>query len=73
MTQPSFTEQVAALNRMLGDIEARVAHGAVPDQSLAEFKGAVDELRLRHDELAPLAAAAADLARAAADVRPGLG
>ncbi|HKU59873.1 MAG TPA: hypothetical protein VJQ44_01555 [Gemmatimonadales bacterium] len=32
---------------MLGDVETRVAHGAVPDQSLAEFKGAVDELRLR--------------------------
>jgi hypothetical protein len=47
MTQPSFTEQVAALNRMLGEIEARVAQGEAPDQSLAEFKGAVDELRLR--------------------------
>ena len=47
MTQPSFTEQVAALNRLLGEIETRVAQGEAPDQSLAEFKGAVDELRLR--------------------------
>ena len=47
MTQASFTEQVAALNGMLSEIEKRVPRGQAPDQSLAEFKGAVDELRLR--------------------------
>ena len=47
MTQASFTDQVAALNAMLGDVETRVAGGQAPDRSLAEFKGAVDELRLR--------------------------
>ncbi len=47
MTQTSFTEQVAALNGMLSEIEKRVPRGQAPDQSLAEFKGAVDELRLR--------------------------
>ena len=47
MTQPSFAEQVAALNLLLGEIEGRVAQGEAPDQALAEFKGAVDELRLR--------------------------
>ena len=46
MTQPSFTDQVAALNRMLGEIQGRVAQSEA-DPSLAEFKGAVDELRLR--------------------------
>jgi hypothetical protein len=47
MTQPSFTDQVAALNRMLGEIQGRVAQSEGADPSLAEFKGAVDELRLR--------------------------
>lgn len=47
MTQASFTEQVAALNGMLREVEARVAGGQAPDHALAEFKGAVDELRLR--------------------------
>ena len=47
MTQASFADQVAALNGMLGEIETRVSRGQAPDQSLAEFKGAVDELRLR--------------------------
>ena len=47
MTQASFAEQVAALNAMLGDVETRVARGQAPDQALAEFMGAVDELRLR--------------------------
>jgi hypothetical protein len=32
---------------MLSEIEKRVPRGQAPDQSLAEFKGAVDELRLR--------------------------
>ncbi len=47
MTQVSFAEQVAALNRMLSEIEQRMPRSQAPDQSLAEFKGAVDELRLR--------------------------
>jgi hypothetical protein len=47
MTQASFAEQVAALNGMLEEIETRVSRGQTPDQSLAEFKGTVDELRLR--------------------------
>jgi hypothetical protein len=44
---PSFTEQVDALNLLLRDVEERVGRGESPAMDLAEFKSAVDELRLR--------------------------
>jgi hypothetical protein len=112
----SFTDQVAALNQMLREIETRVVGAEAPAADLAEFKSAVDELRLRlwdllgagsandyrgfqeqfrlrrarevclgverdlrhgaisprHDELRPLGDAADALARAVAEVAPGV-
>jgi outer membrane protein TolC len=47
MSTPSFSEQVDALNRQLRKIEDRVGRGESPAVDLAEFKSAVDELRLR--------------------------
>jgi hypothetical protein len=47
MSTPSFSEQVDALNRQLREIEDRVGRGESPAVDLAEFKSAVDELRLR--------------------------
>jgi hypothetical protein len=47
MTGSSFTEQVDALSLLLRGIEERVERGEAPAVDLAEFKNAVDELRLR--------------------------
>jgi len=47
MSSPSFTEQVDALHLLLRGIEERVERGESPAVDLAEFKSAVDELRLR--------------------------
>lgn len=47
MTGPSFTEQVDALSQLLRGIEERVERGEAPAVDLAEFKSAVDDLRLR--------------------------
>ena len=47
MTRPSFTEQVDALNLLLREIEDRVGRGESPSVDLAEFKSAVDDVRLR--------------------------
>jgi hypothetical protein len=47
MTGPSFSEQVDVLDRLLREIEARAGRGESPAVDLAEFKSAVDDLRLR--------------------------
>ena len=47
MSQASFTEQVDTFNRVLQAIEARVASGEVGRDAVADFKSAVDDLRLR--------------------------
>src|SRR6185503_16650832 len=47
MSQPSFGDQVATFNAILGSIEARVASGEVPREAVADFKSSVDDLRLR--------------------------
>jgi len=47
MSQPSLTERVDALHVLLREIEDRVGRGESPGADLAEFKSAVDELRLR--------------------------
>ena len=47
MSQPSFADQVATFNAILGVLEARVAEGDVPREVVADFKSSVDDLRLR--------------------------
>ena len=47
MSEPNLTERVDALHLLLREIEDRVGHGESPGADLAEFKSAVDELRLR--------------------------
>jgi hypothetical protein len=47
MAEPSFSEQMAALNSTLGAIEARLALGRAPVEGLEDFKSALDDMRLR--------------------------
>jgi hypothetical protein len=47
MSQFAWPEQVATLSSMLNALEAQVAHGDRNTPDLAEFKGALDDLRLR--------------------------
>ncbi len=47
MTETSFAEQVATFNATLEVIELQVAQGEVPREAVADFKSAVDDLRLR--------------------------
>lgn len=47
MAEPTFAEQVAALNTALHAIESRMSQGEIPAHALAEFKSSVDDLRLR--------------------------
>lgn len=58
MNQFTWPEQVATLSSMLNTLEARLAGGDRSTPDLAEFKGALDDLRLRTWGL--LAAANAD-------------
>jgi hypothetical protein len=47
MSQFSWGAQVAALSDMLNTLEGRVASGDLTTPGLAEFKSALDDLRLR--------------------------
>ena len=47
MAEPSFLEQVAALNGTLTEVEQRLSRGQTPVQELEDFKSALDEVRLR--------------------------
>ena len=47
MAEPSFLEQVAALNGTLTEVEQRLARGQIPVQELEDFKSALDDVRLR--------------------------
>ena len=47
MTQFAWPEQVATLSNMLNTLEAQVKGGGKGPGGLAEFKGALDDLRLR--------------------------
>ena len=47
MTEFSWHERVADLSAMLGTVEHQVAHGDAGASGLAEFKSALDDLRLR--------------------------
>jgi hypothetical protein len=58
MNQFTWPDQVATLSSMLNTLEARMASGEPGTPDLAEFKGALDDLRLRTWSL--LAAANAD-------------
>ena len=47
MNQFAWPEQVATLSSMLNTLEEKVARGDRDTPDLAEFKGALDDLRLR--------------------------
>ena len=47
MSQFAWPEQVATLNDMLNTLETQVKGGGQGSADLAEFKGALDDLRLR--------------------------
>jgi hypothetical protein len=47
MVETSFAEQVATFNAVLQVIETRIARGEVEREVVADFKSAVDDLRLR--------------------------
>ena len=47
MSQLAWPEQVATLNNMLNTLETQVKHGEAGTARLAEFKSALDDLRLR--------------------------
>ncbi|HEY8258631.1 MAG TPA: hypothetical protein VIG08_13325 [Gemmatimonadales bacterium] len=47
MAEPSFAEQVTALNSALQAIERRMTQADIPSSALGEFKSSVDDLRLR--------------------------
>jgi hypothetical protein len=47
VTQSTWQEQVATLGAMLNTLEGQVAHGDLNTPGLAEFKSALDDLRLR--------------------------
>ncbi len=47
MAEPSFAEQIATLNSTLRAIEVRLALGRAPVEGLEDFKGALDDMRLR--------------------------
>jgi hypothetical protein len=47
MSELAWPEQIATLNDMLSTLEARARSGDPGGAGLAEFKGALDDLRLR--------------------------
>ena len=47
MPEPTFAEQITALNAALQAIEKRMSQGEIPSVALTEFKSSVDDLRLR--------------------------
>lgn len=47
MAEPSFADQMAALNSTLRAIEVRLALGRAPVESLEDFKSDLDDMRLR--------------------------
>lgn len=47
MSEHAWPEQVAALNTMLNTLEGRLTRGESGPARLAEFKSALDDLRLR--------------------------
>jgi hypothetical protein len=47
MAEPSFADQIATLNSTLRAIEVRMALGPAPVEGLEDFKGALDDMRLR--------------------------
>jgi hypothetical protein len=47
MAEPSFLDQIATLNRTLGEVEQLLARGQAPVQELEDFKSALDDVRLR--------------------------
>ena len=47
MAEPSFADQIATLNSTLRAIEVRLALGPAPVEGLEDFKGALDDMRLR--------------------------
>jgi hypothetical protein len=47
MSQFAWEEQVATLSRMLDTLEGQVARGDLSAPGVAEFKSALDDLRLR--------------------------
>ena len=47
MSQFAWPEQVATLSAMLDTVETQVARGDLSTLDLAEFKGALDDMRLR--------------------------
>lgn len=47
MSEPSFADQMAALNSTLGAIEVRLALGRAPVEGLEDFKSSLDDMRLR--------------------------
>ena len=47
MAEPSFTDQMAALNSNLKAIEVRLALGRVPVEKMEDFKSDLDDMRLR--------------------------
>jgi hypothetical protein len=47
MAEPSFAEQISTLNSTLRAIEVRLALGRAPVEGLEDFKGALDDMRLR--------------------------
>lgn len=47
MAEPSFADQMAALNSTLGAIEVRLALGRAPAEGLESFKSSLDDMRLR--------------------------
>ncbi|MEO8201275.1 MAG: hypothetical protein ABI679_12185 [Gemmatimonadota bacterium] len=47
MTELDLSKQVANIRAVLQTVEGQVARGRVPEEGLADFKSAVDEVRLR--------------------------
>ncbi len=47
MTELDLGKQVANIRAVLQTVEAQVARGRIPEEGLADFKSAVDDVRLR--------------------------
>jgi hypothetical protein len=47
MAEATFADQIAVLDSTLKAIETRVSRGQVADETLGDFKSALDDLRLR--------------------------
>jgi hypothetical protein len=47
MAEPSFADQISTLNSTLRAIEVRLALGRAPAEGLEDFKGSLDDMRLR--------------------------